>query len=260
MRKGQGCRAVSVVLINTFLFYPLLTWAQVVGKVGDIEGTAEASRTGAPSWIALAVPNDVVFRDQLRTQALSKLKVRFRDESNLTLGENSQITVDEQIIPITTAPTSVFNMVGGKVRAVVTDRYKLPGSRFEIRTPVATAGVRGTEFIFDFSQPDAVFIHPLDDCVFVTSPSCTGPGTTVCAGSSVRVLRNACPDQPTPSDPAVIQALLQQTTIKGGIAGWTLNQALAAAFGTAAVFGATFGIGTATGGFDDDRSKASPSE
>jgi hypothetical protein len=69
-----------------------------------------------------------------------------RDDSVVTLGPKSELMID-QLAVRDGGGTSRLGAAVGAVRAVVTDRYGTPGSSFEMKTPTAVAGVRGTGFV-----------------------------------------------------------------------------------------------------------------
>ena len=69
-----------------------------------------------------------------------------RDDSVLTLGPRSEMTID-QLEVRDRGGTSRLGVAVGAVRAIVTDRYGTSGSSFEVKTPTAVAGVRGTGFV-----------------------------------------------------------------------------------------------------------------
>jgi hypothetical protein len=134
-------------------FVAVLLWAvptralEEVGAVAALEGQGDALHTGEATWVALAPGNPVFRGDRLRTQAASKLKVLFQDDSVLTLAPGTELTVDEQVVPEGAGSQSYFSLLVGTVRALVSERYGDPGAQFELETPTAVAGVRGTQFI-----------------------------------------------------------------------------------------------------------------
>ena len=68
----------------------------------------------------------------------SRTKMRFIDDSILTLGENSRVSIKEYIYSKDKGGKSIFNLLDGKMRSVVGK------TRFEIHTPTAVAAARGT--------------------------------------------------------------------------------------------------------------------
>src|SRR6185503_9892797 len=92
--------------------------AEEVGAVAEMEGQAEILRIGTAAWTPLKPGDAVQLGDQVRTAAA----------------------------------TSHFSLLVGAIRAVVTDRYGATGARFEVETPTAVAGVRGTGFITSYDE------------------------------------------------------------------------------------------------------------
>ena len=137
----------GICLVAFLLLLASSLQARVVGEVTKVQGAPEVLRTGSNDWTPVGAGDQVSIGDQLRTRAETRMEVKLQDESLLILGENTLITIDEQTLSSSGKNTSVFSLLLGKLRAVVADRYKDPGSRFEVRTATAVAGVRGTEFI-----------------------------------------------------------------------------------------------------------------
>jgi hypothetical protein len=190
--------------------------AEQVGAVAALEGSADALRQGG-DWTALAAGDPVMLGDRLRTAAASKLKVLFRDDSVLTLAASSEMTVDEQVVA-PAAPASRFSLLVGTVRAVVTDAYGASGAHFEVETPTAIAGVRGTGFIanYDAGKEETVVVG-LFDTTTVRSRAdararhavALGPGQ----GTTVR--RGSMPLTPRPMAENVLRNLQEGTNIGG---------------------------------------------
>jgi hypothetical protein len=108
------------------------------GTVAAVQGTFEAARSGLPVFVG----------DQMRTGADGRGKVVFQDDSILALAPNTQIRLDSQVFdPGARKFRSLLHLVEGKIRAWVSDYYHEPHARYEVETPTAVAGVRGTEFI-----------------------------------------------------------------------------------------------------------------
>jgi FecR-like protein len=133
-----------------------------VGTVTGIEGQAEVLHSGAGTWSLLREGDPVALGDQLRTRQDSKLRVTLREDSVLTLAPASQLTITEQVV----APAAVsrFQLLLGTIKAAVTERYSEPNARFEVATPTAIAGVRGTSFLasYDPSQEETLVVGLLD--------------------------------------------------------------------------------------------------
>jgi hypothetical protein len=145
MRRG--------LLICLFLCLAVRVAAQSigaqVGTLADLEGQAEVGRGGewSPATIGAAVEQG----DQLRTGSPGRMRVVFLDESVLIIGDNTELIVDQLVFdPEPGVFRSLMRILRGKVRAIVNDRYQQPGSSYEIESPNAIVGVRGTEFVLRF--------------------------------------------------------------------------------------------------------------
>lgn len=122
--------------------------AERVGTVAELTGRAEVQRAGETTWTPIAVGDGVLLGDQLRTLPDGRLRIVLREDSSLTLAPGSQLVVTEQVL----APATVsrFQLLLGTIKAIVTERYAEPQARFEVETPTAIAGVRGTSFIAEY--------------------------------------------------------------------------------------------------------------
>jgi hypothetical protein len=185
---------IFAVLLTVFILnVPLIEAAQSVGKVVALRGKATIERRGSP--IAAAVKSPLEADDKFSTGPASRAKLLFIDDSVLTLGENTRMSINTFIHEKGKTGTSIFNLMDGKMRSVVSK------TRFEVRTPTAVAAARGTVIYFEVGQMDNrefSKILCLEGTVEVRSNTETIPGTvTLTQGKMVIVTAN----QPLP--PAV---------------------------------------------------------
>jgi FecR-like protein len=151
----------------------------------------------------------------VRTLADGKVKLLFRDESVLTLGPASTLTVDEQTAGA--APASRFSVLGS-LRAVVTERYAKPGARFEVETPTAIAGVRGTGFItrYDASADETTVVGVFDTTLVRAKGDASGAHEVrLGPGEATTVGRGSYPLGPTHVPDDVLRDLSAATTLTG---------------------------------------------
>ena len=126
--------------------------------------------------------------DMLVTGADSRLAVRLRGGTQITLGADSRFAI--QSSRAEGVGDSLFRLLKGVFRA--TAELKRPGERFEIQTRLATVGLRGTDFwggfLFGSDRLDVLVLEGTG--VRVTSAEgqvdldAAGEGTTVVAGQS----------------------------------------------------------------------------
>ncbi len=120
--------------------------AKVIVKT--VTGTYEADLR------RLKLLDDVYHNEAIETGEQSATELIFLDETKLALGPNSSMTLDRFVYDpdpdkasfVMTATAGVFRFVSGK----------LPKKSYEIRTPTATIGIRGTVFTVVVLPSDGV--------------------------------------------------------------------------------------------------------
>lgn len=140
-------RLVGLTWIVVFGFHGLAGAADEAGKITRIAGEASVERDGESRPLALADP--VLVDDVVVTGADARLEVSLLDDSVLTLGADTRLVIDSYIFDPDklsgSAAVSVLRGVFQAVAGVLGGGGDLPGT-FEVTTPVATIGIRGTSF------------------------------------------------------------------------------------------------------------------
>ncbi len=137
------------MLVALFLTLRCAAWAQEVGTIASLEGTAQIGRGG--TWTGAAIGGVVQQGDELLTAHPGRLRVVFQDDSVLTISDGSRVVVDEQVFnPHQGQTRSVLRLLAGRISALVSEYYHEPGAAYEVRTATAVAGVRGTEFVVKY--------------------------------------------------------------------------------------------------------------
>lgn len=114
-----------------------------VGGVERLE--REATATFQADTRQLSVDDDVFFQDLLETSAQARLAVTLADGTQLTLGENASLRIDEFVYtPDSSTARMGLSVLEGAFQFVGGDAENMDDSEVEINTSVATLGVRGT--------------------------------------------------------------------------------------------------------------------
>jgi hypothetical protein len=117
---------------------------EAIGTVSRIQGEASGTRSGATR--VLALNTSVVLNETVSTGTAARLEVTFKDNTRLALGENAKLTLDRYVFnPAAGRGTIRFRVVGA-FRFLSGQVSKLTRSDVSVTTPVATVGIRGTEF------------------------------------------------------------------------------------------------------------------
>jgi hypothetical protein len=187
-----------------------------VGTVAAMQGTLQVQR--AATWQNGGVGAPIFVGDRLRTGASDAAKIVFRDDSVLDVAPKSEFTVDKQAFDLGTRRfDTLLRVVRGKVRAWVSEYYRQPRARYEIETPTAIAGVRGTEFVVLYDPDGEVTdVVGLSETVDVAGKlAVLGSGVQVGPRLLSRVEKGHFPTAPQQLDDAQLGQYLSGLEIVG---------------------------------------------
>ena len=171
---------VSLLGALAVFTYAAPALGQTIGSASTVRNSVVQVKGTASSPIGAG---DSVVRDEVvRTGAESATKLVFKDSTNLAVGPTSTVRLDRFVFADDNSASKVsVNLVRGAFRFTTGGSDK---RAYEIRTPVATIGVRGT--VFDVSsQPGRTIVRLEQGEVIVCTRSrskCTtlsNPGDTV---------------------------------------------------------------------------------
>ncbi|WP_420476592.1 FecR family protein [Noviherbaspirillum sp. ST9] len=156
MNQPRRCTAIKPLLFMSALVLSAQAWAaQVVGTVANLSGPLLAKKADGTSKV-LAVKSSVEQGDTLISEKDTYARIKFIDNSEITLRPNSQLKIDnfsfEEDKP--EKDSAAFNLVKGGLRAVTGTLGKRNKEKFGMNTPTATIGIRGTIFIAEYIAPN----------------------------------------------------------------------------------------------------------
>ena len=126
---------------------PVLASAQSDGSAGvvtTLNGDATLIRAAAATQpVSLRMRDEIFVRDRIQTQERSLVRVLLGGKALITVRELSVLTVTEEAGRVT------VDLQSGKVGVAVVKARMRPGEVIEIRSPNATAAVRGTVFVVE---------------------------------------------------------------------------------------------------------------
>jgi hypothetical protein len=183
---------MSVVMLGIFLCIiscsPAFS-ADSVGNFTGVVGRVDILREGKFPAIPASLSGDVFLKDIIRTKSNSKAEITFNDNTVLRIAQRSRIDIGEYFTG-DDAGKGVIKLQRGLIRSVVdknvSKRISLApeANRFEVQTPNAVAGVRGTDFFVSFDRnATTVLLRDGEVCVSnVNNPEavvCLPPGFIV---------------------------------------------------------------------------------
>jgi ferric-dicitrate binding protein FerR (iron transport regulator) len=186
--------------------------AEPVASVVAVRGKATIER-GAKKLDAQPKLG-IELQDTVSTAEGARAKLLFIDDSVLTLAEKSRMNVDTFIHSRSDRGKSLFNLIDGKMRAVVGK------TRFEVKTPTVVAAARGTVILFDTSILDGepfTRVTCLEGIVELRSLTDTiGAAPVMLSPSHSVVVKSGQPlPKPTQLTPAELEKLKQDTNTSG---------------------------------------------
>lgn len=170
--------------------------ATTVGDASSVVNVVSGTLTGNIRLLSL---RDAVFQDEnIRTGRGSATEITFLDGTTVTMGENSELALTEVVFDpdptvsrlIVSATRGVFRFISGT----------LDSTSYQIRTPVATIGIRGTVWNL-IVEPDGTTTVSVDQGV-VTVINRDGVAATLDSpGLSTRVRPAAATESSPPPTP-----------------------------------------------------------
>lgn len=211
------------IIICLALMASLVMSVDKAGEIRALKGKASVIRADKP--MNAAVRDNLLLMDTVETEKDSKAKILFVDDSLLTLGERSRLLVKEYLLgDDKKRGQSVFNLIDGKVRAIVGK------NKLEINTPTAVAAARGTVFITWVNKggntPSACMaalkeVKEGASCLAVVKgvvdsinrESSVKGSEAVSGGFMNCVDKGMAPSTPVPTPPDCLKQLLEDTTV-----------------------------------------------
>jgi len=134
----------SVALVGAAL--AVAAGAQEVGQIKIAKGAVTIERAGQ------TLPGDIGTRlepsDTVRTGADGSVGITMQDDSLLSAGPNSVITLDRYVFDPTTRQGEFETTLQKGSLAIISGRIaKQSPTAMKVRTPSSILGVRGTEFV-----------------------------------------------------------------------------------------------------------------
>lgn len=155
----------SVALLSVCLFFGVVKSAQasefseVIGNVAEVSGDIELVRSGKK----YPIKNNTLLLegDRLVTRE-GKLRLQLRDSTRISLATGTRFELRKyRYNPVSQSSDVQLHLLSGAFRAITGAIGQLPTPLFEVSTPVATIGIRGTDFwggfIFNGSLDVAMF-------------------------------------------------------------------------------------------------------
>jgi hypothetical protein len=196
---------MKTLLLLLFLFLNTLVYANtVVGKIVALKGSAQIVQGNLSKNAVLG--SQLYKSDQIITHDNTKVQVIFQDETVVSIGKNTQFSIDEYVSEGAEA-TAKMSLFKGAVRTITGKIGKANPEKFQLKTKTATIGIRGTNFVV-ISEPAS---HDIAACtqgaIFVTAQ---GGQVDVMSGFMTQINAAGEIQSPQPFSPQQLQQLLNR--------------------------------------------------
>lgn len=206
--RRQRCRKLLAAAAIAVAILPAGALAQDRQgcSVERIRGPATVLRDGTslPLNRGMALRQD----DQIVTGRKARIRIGCPGGADITIGPQSSLSLRE-IAGTGATGSLLLDLVQGILRsALAPDVIR---ERFEVRTPLAVAAARSTEWVTE-AQPDNAAVFVIEGSVAVSSRD-TGDTVLVSAGRGTDVKPNAAPTPPAPWGQPRIDSALSRTSM-----------------------------------------------
>lgn len=140
MKKILLLSLAFLILSSNILFAQTKEFIGVIGAaIGDIKNQKDE---------ILENGSKVYYGDTIVVSEKSNAQVLFLDQTVITIGEKSELTIDEFVYdPETNDGKFVSNIKSGTIKIITGEISKKDPDNLEIKIPTGTIGARGTEFV-----------------------------------------------------------------------------------------------------------------
>ena len=140
LRLLAATSALALCLADAQAQAPVPRPAPAAGAIVAAKGGEEMRFVREDLWRSALIQQSVLGGDTLRTNEIGNLAILFNDQTQIRVGRNSTLTVND--VAGGTAGTTQLSLTGGNIWA----RAARGGSGVDVKTPAAVAAIRGTDW------------------------------------------------------------------------------------------------------------------
>jgi len=173
MKRQMACFAGLLLM----LCWTAAVWAAPVGKFTKVKGRVDITSPGASARPA-HTGDSVRVGDILRTKSRARAEIRFNDGSIMRLASGSRVEINEYMTGKKQS-RGIFRLFRGKIQNIVKKSRGFFGfkkrNRYEVHTPTAVCGARGTNYFSSHIRGASNFIFKDVACGSAAGSACCQP-------------------------------------------------------------------------------------
>ncbi len=140
-------------IILSLMLLSSVVLANSVATITALQGSA--SIVHEANSIKATIGATLSEKDTLKTEDKSKVQLIFNDETIITIGKNSNFSINEYLYEENKEPSAKFGLLNGAMRTITGKIGKIAPDKFSVQTRTTTIGIRGTNFTV-LVQPNGV--------------------------------------------------------------------------------------------------------
>ena len=185
---------------------------KAVGAVVAWKGSVYVKHAGEKKGFRVKSLEGLYAGDVIVTDKRSRAKILLNDDSIINMGDSSKLKINSHSFNLRNRTrTSSIKVLAGKLRTIVTRKFKGKASFFKVRTLNATVGVKGTDFIISTSSSGDEIVA-IGGVVTVGSAKSSGVGEVeLKAGYGTKVARGRPPTKPERVPNKRLKELIEET-------------------------------------------------
>ena len=137
-------KTLKILTITFILFFTPNIFASYVATITAIKGEAFIERDSEKIVATLGLQLEE--KDTISTKENTKVQLIFKDETIISLGHNTNFSIQEYLFEDASEPIAKFGMFKGAIRTITGKIGKIAPDKFSVNTKTATIGIRGTNF------------------------------------------------------------------------------------------------------------------
>ena len=146
--KVVSTKLLLAVVAGVLMASTCFAQETVAGIIKKKDGKVEIVRAGKS--IAAEVGSTIQAGDVLKTSEDSSVGVMLKDETRMAIGPSSQMALDRYAFNAETKEGNILvNVIKGTFSMISGLVVKHNPTNSQIKTPTATAGIRGTSFVVE---------------------------------------------------------------------------------------------------------------
>ncbi len=199
---------MKISFLCIFLFTILTTpcLGDPIGRFTDVKGDVSIKRI--KTFIRPNINDPVQIKDLVITGDIARTKLMLIDSSLLTIGSKTRVEITDFLLDRNTRK-SIILVKNGAIHAKA-EKFFDPNSRFEIRTPTAVIGARGTEWFAASSEYEETTIFSISDTVKVYNPAYPNQPVDIKEGYFTKVEPGKLPKMPEAYCPSELYSTMKQ--------------------------------------------------